>query len=203
MGFMRPKAPPPPPPDHSTTPPPPPPPPPPEKQKTPPPPPPPQAPPPASTPEPKAPPAQPQPQYQQPQEQYQQPQYQQQYQQPQQTGKKPKEKIPLNAGSYIGMVSVVIIIIGLLLPWYVVGMDIDSDYYDTDGRQDFISIGGIRGFNITIPENKNGTNMSSATGGMVNDNATEEFDPNEMTSGVPFLSQCTLCFSICLIRART
>ena len=59
----------------------------------------------------------------------------------------------LNAGSYIGIIAVIMIIIGILLPWYYIDISSDMEYYNTGGRKEFIRVGGIKSFEFNVPKN--------------------------------------------------
>ncbi len=106
----------------------------------------------------------------------------------------PPEKVPLNAGSYLGAVAIIILIIGLLLPWYVVGVEAEGEGFDTDGRVDILKLGGINGIQLNIPEG--GGNNTTAPG-----NLTADDIQKEMVNSVPVLGTCCSCFTLVVLVA--
>ncbi len=60
-------------------------------------------------------------------------------------------RAPFNAGTYLAIVALLIVLISAFLPWYAVKVNIKSGVYNTDGDFELISINGWEGFKINQP----------------------------------------------------
>lgn len=98
-------------------------------------------------------------------------------------------RVKLNIGSYIGFVAIVIIIIGILLPWYFVDISVKSKDYDTGGRENLMRFGGIHGFKLDFPESRVGNFTAEEQ-----DNITKS-----VVETVPVLKSCNICSIITIL----
>lgn len=110
--------------------------------------------------------------------------------------RKRKDTPKFTIGSALGIISVIMIIVGILMPWYYVDGSISSDKYDTGGRQNVLTIGGYSGIYWNFPEDKTNNASRSQTAAEIKENVTSEL---ESLPGFHICGTCMLIFIVLLV----
>jgi len=111
-------------------------------------------------------------------------------------GRAKKDTPKFTIGSALGIISVIMIIVGILMPWYYVDGSISSDKYDTGGRQNVLTIGGYSGLYWNFPDDKTNNASRSQTAADIKKNVTSEL---ESFPGFQICGTCMLIFIVLLV----